>query len=165
MRFRQSVHPLLLDPVYWRNCLQNLNLGRGELVFRERQDLSSRRTKVAEFQLVSHDGSPLKGLCCRPAWVPGRRPFRVRSVGSNDPLKIDLPTLEQGVADFVFQEPSTRLLKDRVLDVVAVVHMAQKLRGIDASRTNLGNHDQNRTEDEFMIAEHLLAWNLLTSLP
>jgi len=165
MHLRPSVHPLLLDPIYWRNCLLNLGLGRNELVFQERQDLSTRRAKVAEFLLCSHDGTLLKGLCSRPAWVPGRRPFRVRSVSPSGPLEMDKATLRQGVADFVFQGPDGRPLKDRVLDVVAVVHMAQRVRGIDAKRTNLGDHNVNRADDEFMIAEHLLAWNLLTTLP
>jgi hypothetical protein len=43
--------------------------------------------------------------------------------------------------------------------------MAQQVRGIDAKRTNLGDHDVNRADDEFMIAEHLLAWDILTTLP
>jgi hypothetical protein len=165
MHIRPSVHPLLLDPIYWRNCLLNLDLGLRELVFQERRDLSTRRAKVAEFLLCSHDGTPLRGLCSRPAWVPGRRPFRVRSVGSSGQLEMDKATLKQGVADFVFRGPDDRPLKDRVLDVVAVVHMAKQVRGIDAKRTNLGDHDVNRADDEFMIAEHLLAWDLFTTLP
>ena len=165
MRVRPSVHPLLLDPIYWRKCFQNLDLGQHALSFLERHDLSTRRAKVAEFSLCAHDGTPLRGLCSRPAWVPGRRPFRVRSVGPNGPLEMDMATLKQGVADFVFQGPDGRPLKDRVLDVVAVVHMAQQVRGIDANRTNLGDHNMNRTDDEFMIAEHLLAWDLLSTLP
>ena len=165
MHLRQSVHPLLLDPTYWRNCLQGLNLGQHDLLFRERNDLSNRRAKVAEFQLCSHDGTPLKGLCSRPVWVPGRRPFRVRSVSCKGPLELDTATLKQGVADFVFQGPEGRPLKDRVLDVVAVVHMAQQMPGIDAKRTNLGDHDVSRANDEFVITEHLLAWDLIASLP
>jgi hypothetical protein len=165
MHLRQTVHPLLLDPIYWRNRLQSLDLGHCDLLIRERQDLSSRRAKVAEFHLSSHDGSPLKGLCSRPIWVPGRRPFRVRSVSSKKPLEVDTAALQQGVADFVFQGPDGRPLKDRVLDLVAVVHMAQHMPGMDAQRTSLGDPDASRVNDEFVIAEHLLAWNMITSLP
>jgi hypothetical protein len=78
---------------------------------------------------------------------------------------LDTATLKQGVADFVFQGPEGRPLKDRVLDVVAIVHMAQQMPGIDAKRTNLGDHDVSRTNDEFVITEHLLAWDLIASLP
>ncbi len=165
MHIRRSVHPLLLDPTYWRNRLRNLDLEHGDLVFRGRPDLSNRRTKVSEFQLRTHDGTLLNGLCCRPAWVPGRRPFRVRSVGPGQALTIDTATLEQGVAEFVFEQPSGRRLKDRVLDVVAVVRMAQQLRGIDAKRTNLGDAKGNHSGDEYLIAQHLFAWDLLTTLP
>ncbi len=144
--------------------MQGLNLTAGGAVISQRPELSNRRSKVADFKVPSHDGTHLLGLYARPTWVRGKRPFRLRSVSHQQPLQLDPASLEKGVAEFVFQVPEGRALRDRVLDVVAVVRMAQGLRGIHPQCSDLLAGPQ-RPPDEFLIAQHLFKWNLVASLP
>ena len=53
-------------------------------------------------------------------------PARIRSVGPEQRPEIDPSAIENGAAEFVFQEPAGRRLEDRVLDVVRICQVAFK---------------------------------------
>lgn len=186
MRARHAVHPLLLEPTYWRSRLQRLALERPRPWITPRPDLSAPGMEVLEFRIRAHDGERLRGLFARPAWQPGSWPARLRvltpapllatGIGRGirpgadrgaTPL-VDDPTLEEtigeevdavrhGTAFFVLQAPPDRRLEDRVLDVVRLCHLAQDTRGVDRKRLSFTTPDEGRTPDELLIAEQLFA--------
>lgn len=86
---RRSVHPLLLEPTYWRVRLQALEDEQTGPLITPRPDLSGNGRAVVEFRIRAHDGERLWGLLSRPEHVTGPLPARIRSVGPADPV---LPT-------------------------------------------------------------------------
>jgi len=159
MRARRAVHPLLLEPTYWRNRLQELQVGRPSLLITPRPDLSRGGKDVVEFRIRAHDGARLWGLLARPEWADGNRPARIRSVGPHQRPEIDRTTVEDGMADLVFQEPAGRRLEDRVLDVVRICQMAFATEGVDRFQVSFSCPRGDQAPDEFLIAEQLFAGN------
>ena len=170
MRARHAVHPLLLEPTYWRSRLQGLDLERTYPLITPRPDLSRPGTEVAEYRLKAHDGERLWGLFARPAWQRGPWPARIRVVaptggdqrleetqGSLEALRIDVDAVREGTAEFLLLEPVGRRLEDRVLDVVRVCHLAQRTEGVDRLQVSFSCPGERRAPDEFLIAEQLFA--------
>jgi len=152
---RRPVHPLLLEPTYWRSRLQELGEQRPSLLLTPRPDLCVGGRDVVEFRLRAHDGQALWGLLTRPTLRAGPWPARVRSVGPADLVEVDRGWVEGGGADFVFQELAGRRLEDRVLDVVHVSRMAMHTDGIDRDRLSYQASRGSEAPDEFRIAEQL----------
>lgn len=157
MRMRKSVHPLLLEPTYWRNRLEGMSLERQSLMITPRPDLSGHGREVVEFGLRAHDGERLWGLFARPSWRSGPWPARIRSVGPADRPEVDADLLENGQAEFVFQEPAGRRLEDRVLDVVRICQVAFQTTGIDRLAIRFDCATDTDGPDEYLIAEQLFA--------
>ena len=157
MRVRKSVHPLLLEPTYWRNRLEGMSLERASLMITPRPDLSGHGREVVEFRLRAHDGERLWGLFARPSWRSGPWPARIRSVGPADRPEVSANLLQDGQAEFVFQEPAGRRLEDRVLDVVRVCQVAFQTAGIDRLAVRFDCSTETDGPDEFLIAEQLFA--------
>jgi hypothetical protein len=170
MRDRHAVHPLLLEPTYWRSRLQGLDLERPCSLITPRPDLSRPGTEVAEFRLKAHDGERLWGFFARPAWQRGPWPARIRvlapagggfgkATGDVGPggLAIDVDAVRRGYAEFVLEERVGRRLEDRVLDVVRVCHLAQRTEGADRLQVSFSCPGERRAPDEFLIAEQLFA--------
>jgi hypothetical protein len=155
MRLRKAVHPLLLEPTYWRNRLRALDLRCSQLMITPRPDLSGNGKDVVEFRLRAHDGARLWGLLARPEWFEGDRPARIRSVGPADRPEVDPRASQEGVAELVFQEPAGRRLEDRVLDVVRICHLASTTKGIAPDQVSFSCSGDDRVPDEFVIAEQL----------
>jgi len=160
MRAR-AVHPLLLEPTYWRTRLREMETVRQSLMIVPRPDLSGNGREVVEFGIRAHDGVRLWGLLARPVWHDGRRPARVRMVGPSERPEVDRGAVEGGDADFVFQEPAGRRLEDRVLDVLRVCQLAVGTDGIDSGRLHFVSPSDRREPDEFLIAKQLLDCKLL----
>ncbi len=156
MRASKAVHPLLLEPTYWRNRLQDMEQVGRSLTLVPRPDLSGGGREVVEFRLRAHDGTRLWGLLARPEWHEGRRPARIRMVGPAERPEIDSTALEQGEAEVVFQEPPGRRLEDRVLDVVRICKLAQDTEGVDRAQIHFISPRGRREPDEFLIAQQLL---------
>ncbi len=159
MRASKAVHPLLLEPTYWRTRLQGMEQVGRSLTFVPRPDLSGAGSEVVEFRLRAHDGTRLWGLLARPGWQEGQRPARIRMVGPSERPQIDRQAIERGDADLVFQEPPGRRLEDRVLDVVRICQLAQDTQGVDAGRIRFVSPRGRREPDEFLIAQQLLRFN------
>lgn len=157
MGTRRSVHPLLLEPTYWRNRLQELGEQRPSLLLTPRPDLCKGGRDVVEFRVHAHDGQALRGLLARPTLRAGPWPARIRSVGPEDPFVVDRTWIEDGGAEFVFQEPTGRKLEDRVLDVVHISRMAFQTEGVDRFNVSYPALDEGLEPDEFRITEHLIA--------
>lgn len=162
MRAKKSVHPLLLEPTYWRNRLQGLDLSRSYPLITPRPDLSPPGTEVVEFRLKSYDGRPLSGLFARPTWQRGPWPARIRAVCGPkelqpEDLEVDKEAVRSGTAEFIFREQDGRRLEDRVLDVVQVCHLAYRTQGIDEEAVSFSCPGAERAPDEFLIAEQLFA--------
>jgi len=156
MQVRNSVHPLLLEPVYWRNRLTEMGTSRQPVMIVPRPDLSGNGREVVEFRLKAHDGVRLWGLLARPGWRGGVRPARIRMVGPAERPIIDTSAIEHGYADFVFQEPAGRRLEDRVLDVIRVAQLAFGTDGVDPAQVSFSCPTDRREPDEFLIAQQLL---------
>lgn len=154
MHARKVIHPLLLEPNYWRTRLETLKSRRPSVMLMPRPDLSGGGKDVVEFRLRAHDGQRLWGLLARPLWHKGSRPARVRFVGPTQRATLDCVALEDGFAELVFQEPAGRRLEDRVLDVLRVCQLARGTKGIDCERIALTAPDE-REPDEFLIAREL----------
>ena len=157
MRSHRAVHPLLLEPTYWRNRLQELEGVLRSLSLVPRPDLSGNGREVVEFRLRAHDGQRLWGLLGRSEWHQGDRPAHVRVVGPSERPEIDRKALEEGISDIVLQESAGRRLEDRVLDVVRVCQLAYSTDGIDRSQVSIV---PGPARDECLIAEQLLAGKL-----
>lgn len=157
MRVKKSVHPLLLEPTYWRNRLQGLDLRRSYPLITPRPDLSAPGTEVVEFRLKSYDGRTISGLFARPTWQRGPWPACIRSVCGDEEPTVDKTAVREGTAEFVFRELPGRRLEDRVLDVVQVCHLAYRSDGIDDERVSFACPGTERAPDEFLIAEQLFA--------
>jgi len=78
-------------------------------------------------------------------------------VGPADRPEVDTHLLEDGQAEFVFQEPAGRRLEDRVLDVVRVCQVAFQTTGIDRLQVRFDCATDTEGPDEFLIAEQLFA--------
>lgn len=156
MRVPNTIHPLLMEPTYWRNRLQVLGLERTGIMAHHRPDLSGRGRDVVEFHLETPDGAKIWGLIARPAWAEGPRPARIRSVGPTELPQLDPEAVENGYAEIVYQEPAGRRLEDRVLDALRMRRLAARSEGVDADRVGFQHDSDRRLPDELRIAELLL---------
>jgi len=155
MGTRRSVHPLLLEPTYWRSRLGELGEQRPSLLLTPRPELCGGGRDVVEFRIRTHDGEALWGLLARPTLRAGPWPARIRSVGPAALLTVNHRWVEDGGAEFVFQQAAGRKLEDRVLDVVHVSRMAFHTEGIDRFRVTYPPPCRGLDLDEFRIAEQL----------
>ncbi len=156
MRAPKSVHPLLLEPTYWRNRLQGLGLERTGITAHHRPDLSGKGREVVEFRMDTPDGARLWGLIARPAWAQGPRPARIRSVGPAERPQLDPDAVENGYAEIVYQEPAGRRLEDRVMDALRIRRIAARSEGVDADQVGFQHLSGGSCPDEVLIAERLL---------
>jgi hypothetical protein len=158
MSERRCVHPLLLEPTYWRERLRGLEGADKGLFFTPRPDLSTAGIEVVAFRVRAHDGEVLRGFLARPLWQAGDRPAIVRSVPAGRAAEVDVETVRSGSAELVFEEPAGRALPDRVLDVVRVSQIALKAPGIDRLQIHFGclTDDDGEIPDEYLIADQLL---------
>jgi len=158
MSERRSVHPLLLEPTYWRERLRVLEGEDQGLFFTPRPDLSAPGTEVVAFRIRAHDGEVLRGCLARPTWQAGDRPAIVRSVPAGQVAEVDLEAVRGGSAELVFEEPPGRALPDRVLDVVRVSQIALRTPGIDRLQIHFGclADGEEGLADEYLIADQLL---------
>lgn len=167
MRAQKTVHPLLLEPAYWRNRLQRLDQEPCSVVWTPRPDLSAGGHEVMEFRIRAHDRARLWGLFSRPTWQAQPWAAIVRSVG---PAVRPAPcpeTARAGTAEFILQEPAGRRLTDRVMDVMQVCRLALATKGIDrvhvhhahpsVQHRDPGASHTVRNTDELLIAEQLLS--------
>ncbi|MFT5290035.1 MAG: hypothetical protein ACI8QC_002028 [Planctomycetota bacterium] len=157
MRAYKSIHPLLLDPSYWRNRLQDLGLEKNGMTAHHRPDLSGHGREVVEFHMETPDGANIWGLFARPSWVQGPRPARIRSVGPAELPSLDPGAVEDGIAELVYQGPAGRRLEDRVLDTLRVCSIATRSEGVDSDHILFETKSECCTPaDEVLIAERLL---------
>ncbi len=161
MGARRPIHPLLLEPSYWHRRLDAIGKDSPALLLTPRPDLCAGGREVLEFRIRAHDGERLWGLQARPTLRAGPWPARIRSVGPAELVDIDRRWIEEGGAEFVFQEPAGRRLEDRVLDVITIARAAGRAPGIDRERIRLTgetpqSEQEGRTSDELRIAEQLL---------
>jgi len=159
MSERRSVHPLLLEPSYWRERLRCLEGEDQGLFFTPRPDLSGSGAEVLAFRIRAHDGEVLRGVLGRPTWHSGARPAIVRSVRAGSEVQLDLERVRTGSAELVFEEPQGRPLRDRVLDVVRVSQIAWRTQGIDRLQIHFGCLEPDEGDglaDEYLIADQLL---------
>lgn len=155
MGTRRSVHPLLLEPSYWRIRLQELGVRGPSVLTKPRPELCAGGRDVVEFQIRTHDGGSLWGLIVRPTLRAGPWPARVRSVAPSALMAVDRSWIEGGGAELIFQETAGRKLEDRVLDVVHVSRVALHIEGIDGGGVTYPPSDEGAGFDEFRIAEQL----------
>jgi hypothetical protein len=158
MSERRSVHPLLLEPTYWRERLRGLEGDDAGLFFTPRPELAAAGIEVVAFRVRAHDGEVLRGLLARPTWQAGDRPAIVRSVPAGQTAEVDVDAVRSGSVELVFEEPFGRALPDRVLDVVRVSQVALRTPGIDRLQIHFGCLEAGDTSraDEYLIADQLL---------
>ena len=160
MGSRRPVHPLLLEPSYWRNRLQELGESGPSILTKPRPELCAGGRDVVEFQIRTHDGSSLRGLLVRPTLRAGPWPARVRSVAPSAPMTVDRPWVEGGGVELIFEETLGRKLEDRVLDVVHVSRLALHTEGVSGDGVSYPPPEEGAGLDEFRIAEQLFRTKL-----
>jgi hypothetical protein len=80
----RTIHPLLLDPRYWRERLEIARRTPRQLLIFPRADLSWPGGEVSEFWMRAHDGERLEGLMARSLF-PAPRPRLLAEVVQEDP--------------------------------------------------------------------------------
>ncbi|SRR5258706_214281 len=155
---RRALHPLLLERVYWRNRLQQLNLAQPSVLLIPRPELSTLSVEVDEFRLRTHDGIRLYGLRSQSRLPVAEQQVMVRLVGPCDSPELDRDAMRNGTTEFVFQEPAGRRLEDRVMDVLRVCQIAAAQEGRSTRDVRLVC--SNDIPDEFLIVSQLLAEEL-----
>lgn len=160
MTRHRALHPLLLEPRYWRNRLKARGIAARNLETLPRPDLSRTGIEVRELRFQAHDGLALWGLVVRGLSAGSPCPARIRLVGVGETAAVDEECIRSGCADILLQEPPARRLEDRVLDVLTVWEIAGTLEGIDQGRIRLEMPSREEAPDEFLIAEELRALGL-----
>jgi hypothetical protein len=156
----RSLHPLLLEPSYWRGRAQALEAHQGGVIWTPRPDLEAPGIRVLEFRLRNLDGGHLRGLFARCTWRNGPAGAVLRTVRPASRLEIRKDEVRDGVAEFVLQESAGRPLADRVLDVVLLSQVATETEGI--SRVEV-DHGANRGDsDAAAIAQQLLVHRIVS---
>ena len=160
MRRTHELHPLLLEPGFWRERLTRHGGTSPAVLLAPRPDLSDRSITVEEFRLRAHDGRRLWGLVGRPAL--GRRPCPalVRLVGPCQPPEVDADLVRRGTIEFVLQEQAGRRLEDRVLDVIDLFRIARTFDGVEPSEVRLFVPEDADAPDELRIARELVTAGL-----
>lgn len=158
---RRDLHPLLLDPQYWRSRLQEQRLVRHFLLRVPRPDLSSASCQVEEIRFRAHDGVRLWGLIGRCPLFPNAQPAHLRTVGACERPSIDQAVVEAGCSEIVLQFPAGRRLEDRVLDVLRACEMTRDLEAIDFQRVELSPPPNGMLADELLIASELRSCGML----
>lgn len=161
MSRHRALHPLLLEPRYWRTRLKTQQSERPSLLLVPRPDLSRPSVEVQELRFRAHDGLRLWGLMGRCPIRQAACPARLRLVGVCDPPQVDAESVESGCAEFILQELPGRRLEDRVLDVLRLWELAGSLEGIDRVRIRLDMPSREAAPDEFLIVEELRALGLV----
>jgi hypothetical protein len=82
----RTLHPLLLDPRYWRERLEIAQRTPRQLLVFPRQDLSWPGGEVSELWLRAHDGERIQGLLARSLF-PAPRPRLLAQVVGQGPLE------------------------------------------------------------------------------
>lgn len=157
----RALHPLLLEPRYWRTRLKAQQSVGHSLLLVPRPDLSRSSVEVQEMRFRAHDGARLFGLIGRCPLHKHGAPARLRLVGPADPPSIEKDVVEGGCVDVVLQSLPGRRLEDRVLDVLRLWDLATNLEGIDPARVRLDMVSRESAPDEFLIAEELRALGLV----
>ena len=150
----RSLHPLLLEPSYWRTRALALGQHQAGIIWTPRPDLGAPGVEVSEFRLRTLNGGHLRGLFARSAWRRERLAARIRTVGPASRLEIHEEEVRSGSAEFVLQEPAGRQLADRVLDVVLLSQLAAETDGIDS--VEVDNRWDHGGSDAAVIAQQLL---------
>ena len=148
----RSVHPLLLEPSYWKNRLAALRSGPGSMLSSPREDLSGLGRRVEEFRMKAHDGQILWGLVSYPTFFKGLRPCRIKAAGPADPVELDPKAAETGVVEILYQVSAGRRLEDRVVDLLRIHAQAGRQVCVDRDKITI----QRSEGDETWIAPELL---------
>lgn len=156
----RSLHPLLLEPSYWRSRAQALEAHQGGVIWTRRPDLEAPGVRVLEFRLRNLDGGHLRGLFARSTWRTGPTGAVLRTVRPASRLEVRKDEVRDGVAEFVLQESAGRPLADRVLDVVLLSQVAMETDGITDVEVD---HGSNRGDsDAAAIAQQLLIHRIVS---
>lgn len=154
MASARTLHPLLLEPTYWRRRLGALGARPAGLIWTPRRDLSGPGFDVLEFRARALDGTRLRGLFARSTWR--NRPSRavLRVVRPADRLEVDVDGVREGRPEFLLQECPGRPLADRVLDILGLLPSAAGAEGVEG--IELDADGPGRGSDSVAIARQLL---------
>lgn len=156
----RSLHPLLLEPTYWRGRVRALEERRPGIIWTPRPDLSAAGVEVLEFRAKALDGAHLRGLLARSTWRSGSGNATLRTVRPASRLEIDLEVVRERGPEILLQEGPGRPLADRVLDVVTLCHLAVETEGVD--RIEVDPTGRPGSSDAVVIAQQLLAQRIVS---
>ena len=151
-----TLHPLLLQPSFWRRRLEALARTPRQLLVFPRADLAWPGIRASEIWLRAHDGIRLRALVGYselPVVRPHLRLAMVKPSGGQQPF--DWDQVRDGGVQANFLLPTERRLEDRVLDLVRVAGAARDLSGLDTPRTVLEADPFDAERDEVRIARQL----------
>ncbi len=159
----RDLHPLLLEPDYWRDRLRQQRSVRPFLLLTPRPDLSTGACEVQEIRFQAHDGVRLWGLVGRCPLLRDEQPAALRIVGPCHLPAIDVNSVQLGCTEFVIQSPPGRRLEDRVLDAVRLCEIASRFDSVDADQVGFGAVESLGLPDEARIADGLRASGMIHS--
>jgi hypothetical protein len=87
----RALHPLLLDPRYWRERLEIAQRTPRQLLVFPRQDLSWPGGEVTEFWLKAHDGERLQALFARSLFGAPRPRLLAQVIGRDSQGAVPAP--------------------------------------------------------------------------
>ncbi len=149
------MHPLLLEPDYWRVRLQAQQATRPFLLITPRPDLSSAGCEIQEIRFRASDGHRLWGMMGRCPILNGLQPASISLRKSSQPLKIDKELVQAGTIQFLVQLHAGRRLEDRVMDALRVAEVAAAMQYVDRSQVQFALAGSAYAPDEIRIAEGL----------
>ena len=149
-----------MEPTYWRNRVEEMNLRQRSLFVLPRPDLSSPAVDVAEIRIRAHDGLRLSGMTGRCKLGSAALPARIRMIGAEQALEVDREAVCDGYCDIAIQVPEGRRLEDRVLDVMRACQTASEMEGVDPTRVSFVFRPDDTEPDEVRIASQLLSHGL-----
>ncbi len=151
-----TLHPLLLQPSFWRERLGTLARTPRQLLVFPRADLAWPGVRAEEVWVRAHDGVRLRALVGYSELPTPRPHLRLSLVDpAGEQPHFDWDQVREGGVQALFLRPDSRKLEDRVLDLVRVAGAARDLAGLETPRTELETDAYGVDRDEFRIARQL----------
>lgn len=151
-----DLHPLLLDPAYWKERVARAAKVPLGLLVLPRPELESPGIEVFEFLLHTHDGGRLSALLARPEGAGVDQSCGLRVRPQHAPRRVLPKDFAAGYADLYYRAPRDRKLEERVLDTLRLLRAIRQFPWVAQEKLELPRPRGSGCQDEFLIAQSLI---------
>lgn len=151
------LHPAFVDPGYWNERLDALDAVPRQLLVFPRTELALPGGEASELWLRAHDRVRLRALFGRSGVAVPRGELALATVVDLHGQRLDWDQIADGRPQVILERQAGRRLEDRVLDLLRVLRAARDLAGLQELRIGLRVPQAERSRDEVLIVERLLA--------